>query len=318
MDLRRLKYFVTVVELGSFSRAAAHLCISQPPLSQRIQELENEMGGELIDRRSRPLKTTVAGALIYQQAKEILQRTEQMQGYAQRMFHPEVNVIKIGFVSANFHAHLASVVRRFIQLCPEVEVQVVEMNSIQQVEALRAGNIDIGIGRINVVADDIEQITLYQEQLIAVLPQTHPLAKRGCAVSLATFNGGRFIIYTNQKRPSLADELLARLVSLDVKPQRVIEVEQYDSALLLIASGYGMTVAPASARMISMPGIAYIPLIETLTIPMVMFHRKETRSRLLQQFFTALDEVRIDAACANTVSEPQGDSLEPATQPTGS
>ncbi|SXE57689.1 LysR family transcriptional regulator YnfL [Klebsiella variicola] len=241
-----------------------------------------------------------------------------MQGYAQRMFHPEVNVIKIGFVSANFHAHLASVVRRFIQLCPEVEVQVVEMNSIQQVEALRAGHIDIGIGRINVVADDIEQITLYQEQLIAVLPQTHPLAKRGCAVSLATFNGGRFIIYTNQKRPSLADELLARLVSLDVKPQRVIEVEQYDSALLLIASGYGMTVAPASARMISMPGIAYIPLIETLTIPMVMFHRKETRSRLLQQFFTALDEVRIDAACANTVSEPQGDSLEPATQPTGS
>ncbi len=103
-----------------------------------------------------------------------------------------------------------------------------------------------------------------------------------------------------------------------MKPQRVIEVEQYDSALLLIASGYGMTVAPASARMISMPGIAYIPLIETLTIPMVMFHRKETRSRLLQQFFTALDEVRIDAACASTVSEPQGDSLEPATQPTGS
>ncbi len=91
-----------------------------------------------------------------------------------------------------------------------------------------------------------------------------------------------------------------------MKPQRVIEVEQYDSALLLIASGYGMTVAPASARLISMPGIAYIPLIETLTIPMVMFHRKETRSRLLQQFFTALDEVRIDAACANTVSEPQG------------
>lgn len=69
MDLRRLKYFVTVVELGSFSRAAAHLCISQPPLSQRIQELENEMGGELIDRRSRPLKTTVAGRLFISKQK---------------------------------------------------------------------------------------------------------------------------------------------------------------------------------------------------------------------------------------------------------
>lgn len=318
MDLRRLKYFVTVVELGSFSKAAALLCISQPPLSQRIQELEHEMGGLLIDRRSRPLKTTVAGELIYQQAREILQRAERMQGYAQRMFNQEDNVIKIGFVSANFHAHLASVVRRFMQMCPDVEVQIVEMNSVQQVEALRAGHIDVGIGRINVIADDIEQTTLYQEQLIAVLPQTNPLAQRGCAVPLAAFSEGRFIVYTNQKRPSLADELLARLTSLEVKPQRIIEVEQYDSALLLIASGYGMTVAPASARLISMPGIAYIPLIETLTVPMVVFHRQESRSRLLQQFFTALDEVRIGAAHANTESATLVGNHGPVMQPTDS
>ncbi|EHM46305.1 MAG: LysR family transcriptional regulator [Yokenella regensburgei] len=318
MDLRRLKYFVTVVELGSFSKAAALLCISQPPLSQRIQELEHEMGGLLIDRRSRPLKTTVAGELIYQQAREILQRAERMQGYAQRMFNQEDNVIKIGFVSANFHAHLASVVRRFMQMCPDVEVQIVEMNSVQQVEALRAGHIDVGIGRINVIADDIEQTTLYQEQLIAVLPQTNPLAQRGCAVPLAAFSEGRFIVYTNQKRPSLADELLARLTSLEVKPQRIIEVEQYDSALLLIASGYGMTVAPASARLISMPGIAYVPLIETLTVPMVVFHRQESRSRLLQQFFTALDEVRIGAAHANTESATLVGNHGPVMQPTDS
>lgn len=318
MDLRRLKYFVTVVELGSFSKAAALLCISQPPLSQRIQELEHEMGGLLIDRRSRPLKTTVAGELIYQQAREILQRAERMQGYAQRMFNQEDNVIKIGFVSANFHAHLASVVRRFMQMCPDVEVQIVEMNSVQQVEALRAGHIDVGIGRINVIAEDIEQTTLYQEQLIAVLPQTNPLAQRGCAVPLAAFSEGRFIVYTNQKRPSLADELLARLTSLEVKPQRIIEVEQYDSALLLIASGYGMTVAPASARLISMPGIAYVPLIETLTVPMVVFHRQESRSRLLQQFFTALDEVRIGAAHANTESATLVGNHGPVMQPTDS
>jgi DNA-binding transcriptional LysR family regulator len=318
MDLRRLKYFVTVVELGSFSKAAALLCISQPPLSQRIQELEHEMGGLLIDRRSRPLKTTVAGELIYQQAREILQRAERMQGYAQRMFNQEDNVMKIGFVSANFHAHLASVVRRFMQMCPDVEVQIVEMNSVQQVEALRAGHIDVGIGRINVIADDIEQTTLYQEQLIAVLPQTNPLAQRGCAVPLAAFSEGRFIVYTNQKRPSLADELLARLTSLEVKPQRIIEVEQYDSALLLIASGYGMTVAPASARLISMPGIAYVPLIETLTVPMVVFHRQESRSRLLQQFFTALDEVRIGAAHANTESATLVGNHGPVMQPTDS
>lgn len=318
MDLRRLKYFVTVVELGSFSKAAALLCISQPPLSQRIQELEHEMGGLLIDRRSRPLKTTVEGELIYQQAREILQRAERMQGYAQRMFNQEDNVIKIGFVSANFHAHLASVVRRFMQMCPDVEVQIVEMNSVQQVEALRAGHIDVGIGRINVIADDIEQTTLYQEQLIAVLPQTNPLAQRGCAVPLAAFSEGRFIVYTNQKRPSLADELLARLTSLEVKPQRIIEVEQYDSALLLIASGYGMTVAPASARLISMPGIAYVPLIETLTVPMVVFHRQESRSRLLQQFFTALDEVRIGAAHANTESATLVGNHGPVMQPTDS
>jgi DNA-binding transcriptional LysR family regulator len=178
MDLRRLKYFVTVVESGSFSIAAAQLCISQPPLSQRIQELENEMGGRLIDRGSRPLKTTTTGDLIYQQAKDILQRAEFMQGYAQRMFNRQNNIIRIGLVSANFHAHLASVVRRFTQMCANVEVQIVEMNSLQQVEALRAGHIDVRIGRIYIVADDIEQTTLYKERLIAILPQAHTLAHR--------------------------------------------------------------------------------------------------------------------------------------------
>ncbi|EIX6433314.1 LysR family transcriptional regulator [Salmonella enterica] len=288
MDLRRLHYFVTVAQLGSFSRAAEKLNISQPPLSQRIQELEEEVGVTLLDRKSRPLSLTYHGKILFEQAVEIIQRTEFMMDSMQRLLSEEKPVIKIGLVPANFHTNLATMIRMYLRAFPGVDIRITEMNSLEQIDALRTGKIDVGIGRVEIEADGITRVVLYEEPFIAVLPADHPLAIRDSPISLEEIKKEKIILYTNERRPSLADLISTELARFVSHPVDYFEVEQYDSALIMIAAGQGITFAPESAKTITMPGIVYRPLNELIKSPLVFSHQSSNSTENIRAFYSVI------------------------------
>ncbi|HUH90195.1 MAG TPA: LysR family transcriptional regulator, partial [Lysobacter sp.] len=151
MELRQLRYFVAVAQTRNFTRAAEQLHIAQPPLSRQIQQLEDELGVQLLLRNSRPLRLTDAGRVFREQALQILARVEQMKAATQRTGRNERSVLAIGFVASTLYSGMPLLVRRLRQQRPELDIQLLEMMSMDQIEALKTGRIDIGFGRVRAI-----------------------------------------------------------------------------------------------------------------------------------------------------------------------
>jgi DNA-binding transcriptional LysR family regulator len=311
MDLKRLRYFVTVAHFGSFTRAAEALRMAQPPLSQRIQELEAKVGSILINRDSRPLTLTPAGRLFFDHAMQVLQKTDAMMASMRRLSSEERRTLTLGVVPANFHGNIACVIREFRRALPEAGVRILEMNSIEQSDALRQGRIDAGISRIQIVAEGVQRIVLREEPMVVALPYDHPLANMEEAIPLEALRNEPFIVYTSDPRPSLADHVLAQFTERDIALSNVIEVRQYDTALILIAAGSGLSIVPASAHFTS-TSVVHRPLLEHITSPIVFCHRDDDNSpelRVLYSVFSHMlgehSHVAPVALEARLVSSPQ-------------
>ena len=148
MELRHLRYFLAVARELNFSRAALALHIAQPPLSRQIRQLEDELGAELFDRSARPLKLTAAGQFFQGQARQMLERLDEACTATTRIARGGRTWFSIGFVPSTLYGALPEVIRRFRAAHPQVEVGLSELTTVQQIEALKAGRIDVGFGRL--------------------------------------------------------------------------------------------------------------------------------------------------------------------------
>ncbi|TCO81319.1 regulatory helix-turn-helix LysR family protein [Plasticicumulans lactativorans] len=131
MELRHLRYFVTVVREGGFTRAAEKLHMAQPPLSRQIQQLEEQLGVVLLDRQSRPLQPTEAGRFFYEQALNVLERVAAVVAMTKRFGHVERRRFGIGFVGSTLYGALPNLFRRFRVAFPELMVELLELSSIE-------------------------------------------------------------------------------------------------------------------------------------------------------------------------------------------
>lgn len=249
MDLRQLRYFVTVARERNFTRAAELLHIAQPPLSRQIQQLEDDLGVTLIARSSRPIRLTDAGRLFYEEAQQVLGRVEQMKDAARRVGHGQRRVINIGFVASTLYGGLPTVVRRLRQALPDTDVRLVELMSGQQVEALKSGRIDIGFGRLRTSDTSVERLVLREERLVVAIPPAFALAGNDAPLSPAELKGQKLIVYPSDPRPSFADHVLSLLRDHGVRPPEVQEVRELQTALGLVAAETGICLIPASARL---------------------------------------------------------------------
>ena len=147
MELRHLKYFVTVAEEQSFTKAAEKLFIAQPPLSRQIQNLENEFGVLLFERGSRPLQLTEAGEFFYQHAVKLLANAEEIKSMTKRVGMVE-RTVRIGFVGSLLYGLLSRIVYLYRQRYPQLKIELIEMTTTHQIPALKEGRIDVGFGRL--------------------------------------------------------------------------------------------------------------------------------------------------------------------------
>jgi len=148
MDLRHLRYFVAVARAQSFTRAAESINTAQPPLTRQIQDFEAELGLQLIRRGTRPGQLTEAGRVLFEQAVQILERTDELRAMASRLRSSQSRRFCIGFVGSALYGDLPALIRRFRAMRPEVNVSLLEMTTLEHLAALKERRIDAGFGRL--------------------------------------------------------------------------------------------------------------------------------------------------------------------------
>jgi len=291
MDLRQLRYFVAVAKARNFTRASEALHIAQPALSRQVQLLEQSMNTSLLYRNSRPLQLTEAGKVFYEQAIQILGRVEQLKSTMERMTQNQRGVLSIGFVPSILYGGLPSLVRKLRQSRAELDIQLIELSSVQQNEALKTGRIDVGFGRVRSQDAGVERVVLREERLVAAIPPRSPLARTEAPIELQQIAGESLLVYPNAPRPSFADTVLSLLDDVSVRPAEVIEVRELQSALGLVAAEAGVCLVPTSARLRS--DVHYrLVADERATSPVILSHRSndsawyiETIKTLIQRMY---------------------------------
>ncbi|HEY8607751.1 MAG TPA: LysR family transcriptional regulator [Noviherbaspirillum sp.] len=273
MELRHLRYFEALGNTLNFTRAAEQLHIAQPPLSRQIRQLEEELGAELIDRGARPLALTKAGVFFLEQCSQLLARVEEVKEATHRISTGGKRWFGIGFVPSALYGFLPELIRGFRQANEEVEVVLSEMTTIQQAEALKAGRIDAGFGRLPLDDPQLVGEVITHEPLVAALPLLHRLLKEK-RITLAMLASEPFILYPARPRPSYADQVLQHFRARGLGLSTVIDANEMQTAIGLVAAGIGVTLVPGSVQRLRRDDISYRPLQEKdVGSPVIMNRR---------------------------------------------
>ncbi len=179
MELRQLRYFMTVARTLSFTKAAAEVHIAQPPLSRQVANLEAELGVGLFERSSRGIKLTPAGALLVERATEILQRVERIKREVAAFSETRRRLFKIGFDLSLLYGRTPRIFRYLRESHPGHDFEYVEFASADQARAIRNGEIDLALGLTLLVDDQVEQIIVRNEPLMLALEKGHPAFRGG-------------------------------------------------------------------------------------------------------------------------------------------
>jgi DNA-binding transcriptional LysR family regulator len=283
MELRHLRYFVAVAEERNFTRAAERLHMAQPPLSRSIQQLEETLEVQLFQRDSRPLKLTETGKFFYAHAVQLLAQTAELESMTRRVGNIERS-LSVGFVGSTLYGMLPKIIRRFRDENATVELSLHEMSTMDQIRALKDGQIDIGFGRIRHEDANIRRVILREEKMIVALPEGHPLSLLKPILALSDLVNETLIIFPKSPRPSYADQVLSAFQDRGLKPRRIYEVRELQIALGLVAAGEGISVVPGSVYGLKRDDVSYKELDDpTLVSPIIMSMRVLDESRDIRE-----------------------------------
>ena len=263
MELRHLRYFVAVAEEGHITRAAERLGIQQPPLSHQIRALEREIGVQLFRRLPRGVELTEAGRSFIEDARAALARVGQGVEAAKRAARGEQGHLRLAVPpTAPFHPFVPQVILAFREAYPLVSLTMEENLRMETMEQLRGGQMDVAFLRASIAAPEgLVVHPLLEEPMVAALPSGHPLARsapsQDAALPLRALAGETFIAYARQQGPALYEAMAAACLQAGFSPQLGQEAPRISTALSLVATGFGVTLVPASMRRMALEGVTY-------------------------------------------------------------
>jgi DNA-binding transcriptional LysR family regulator len=294
VELRHLRYFVAVAEELHFRRAAARLHMSQPPLSQQIRQLEEEVGVQLLTRNQRGVELTTAGRSFYERAVEILQATDDAVREARRVERGEVGRLAVGFVGSSMYSVVPEFLRAFRARFEQVDLRLRELSTAAQLEALRNGRIDVGFIRPWGQIDGVMVQTVLRERVVAAVPDSHPLAASS-RLRLEDVAAEPLVLIARREAPGLHDAIFHSIALAGGVAGVVQETAEMQTVIGLVAAGVGVTLVPESVRSLARSGVTYRPLIEELpSVELAVAWRPENRSPVLSAFLATVAEGRVD------------------------
>ena len=293
MELRHLRSFVAVAEERHFGRAAERLHMAQPPLSQQIRRLEDELGATLLHRTTRSVELAPAGEVLLVRAREILAAVDSATEDARRAARGEFGRLAVGFTGSATYALLPSVAAALRRSLPGVMLDLRgELLTPAQVEGLLDGTLDLGLLRPPVRERDLAVEVVRSEPLVAVLPEAHPLAAAD-AVPLEQLAGEPFVVYPSHFRSVVHDAVEETCAAHGFHPRVALEVSETATLVSFVAAGLGVSLVPESVEHMTVHGAVYRPLAReaAAAVELAVAWRRDDDTPVLQR---ALDVIRAD------------------------
>ncbi|OEC33049.1 DNA-binding transcriptional regulator, LysR family [Pseudomonas cuatrocienegasensis] len=291
MELRHLRYFVAVAEELHFGRAAELLGISQPPLSQQIQALEQELGVRLFERSNRHVALTDAGRLFLEETRQTLAQVSKSVDVVRRAEQGEIGELQIGFTSsAPFVSIIPQAVFAFRQAFPAVHLNLQEMTSREVSQALVDKKLQVGMIRPLELPAELDAVELLREPLVALLHAGHPLAgEQEHGLSLAELAAEPFVFFPRSYGSGLYGQLFNLARQAGFSPRITQEAHEALTIIGLVAAGLGVSVLPSSFRRIRIDGVVFRTLLDAdATTAVWLVKRRQERSPLAQAFIDLL------------------------------
>lgn len=286
LDLRRLRYFVTIAEELHFGRAALRLRIAQPPLTRHITALETELGIRLFERSTRAVRLTPVGTLFLEQARAVLQAVDEAEATARKMAQGVVGRLVIGYSSSIPMSDVFSdIVRNVSRNLPEVELLFREVSSASQVQQIADGTLDIGFGwsAEKAAKEGIQSLIVSRDPLVVAAPSTSAYAGK-TVIDFAELTEETFLNYPPGYGAALnaaLDELCARA---GFTPRMGPTASQMTTLISLVAAERGVAVVPSFTSALQRSGVTYVSLAEPYVFEQTIIWREPFSSTCIERF----------------------------------
>lgn len=295
MDIRKMKYFITVAEELNFSRAAERLMMAQPPLSQEIRKLEEELGVQLFHRTKRMVELTDAGEIFLEGARQTIIQVDRTIKETQLAGEGKIGHLIIGFVDST--GIVIDILKQFRERFPKVQLILREMTTDQQIKALYEKQIHIGFIRSKQNNEVLSSEVCSEEDLKLVLYENHPLAQLR-NISMKSLVNEPFILFPRHFGTNFYDVIITYFWEHGVSLNIVQEAIQMQTIVNLVAAGMGMSVVPSSVESYKKSGVIYKEIKEkTPLINLYAGWRRDEKSVILENFLTVVREVYTTSHC---------------------
>jgi len=256
VQISQIRCFVAVATELHFGRAAALLNMTQPPLTRQIQMLEHALEVSLFDRNRRTVRLTASGRAYLAEAQDILRRLTNAEMAARRAVVGEQGTVAMGFIPAASYGFLPKLIALAKQELPHVDLVLKEMQSIDQLEALSSGKIDLGIIRPISQRSDVTSVCVLTEPFLLAVPTSHPLADRE-NVDLSDIDGEPFIMYSPSEGRYSYEMLVGPFRAAACAPKYVQYISYPHTILSLVSAGMGLGLVPVSAARLHFEDVCF-------------------------------------------------------------
>lgn len=282
MEIRQLRYFAVLAEELSFTRAARRLHVSQPPLSFQIANLEQELGARLFDRTSRSVTLSAAGAALLPHARAVLDRLDEARTHVRQVADGLVGRVRVGLSGSHFLGPFPHFIREFRERRPRLDIVLVEMQPVDNLQALRDGRLDISVSRRDIDDGEIVSRLLWRDPVVAVLPRGHRLAGRK-SIALVDLRDDLFV-FLRLDSSWFAQRVHDACIDAGFVPQITQQVVEVPATVNLVAAGLGVSLVPASLAGLRGDEVALCRVRDPLPPGdvHVLRHARETQAAVLE------------------------------------
>jgi DNA-binding transcriptional LysR family regulator len=246
MELRQLRFAITLAAELHFGRAAEREHITEPALSQQIRQLEQEIGARLFDRSSRRVDLTQAGAVFVEHAQRVLAQADETVIATRQAGEGKVGHLRIGFPSATVPARVRTIMRTFRSRFPQVSRSITPRGDGRLLEELRHDRLDLAIVRTRTAAiADLRFMVICEEPLVLVLPRRHRLA-RARQIRPESLDGERLVLFPREQNPELYDYVLAFLGQVGIHVSLIDRYRSLENRYAVAKGRNAIALVPAS------------------------------------------------------------------------
>jgi DNA-binding transcriptional LysR family regulator len=260
MEFRVLRSFIVLAEELHFRRASERLGIVQPALSMQIKSLEEELGVQVFVRDRRGVQLSPAGHLFLPGARATLEQAQRAVQQVHASERGEIGRLRIGFISSVLPWYLPALIRRLHSLYPQIELDLKDMPTPDQIRNIKEKRLDFGFARLPVDDAGIEQHEVFSEPFVIALPEGHPLSDFA-EIRPPYLSGQPCLLLARRFAPGFVDELLVALTRHGLIPKVERELGEFTTMLALVGAGMGVGILPELAMPGRPPGVTVRPLV---------------------------------------------------------